>query len=199
VCPNATALGYARAVLDEGMYYGSVTSNGRFVIPDAPDGTYILSIESHDYAFDHYRIDINQNSVSPVEVRPYILGIPMNPPSNVILPYPLSIAAKEKYVYFLPRQSFNLGGMLSNPMMLAMLACGVLVLAMPYIMKNLDPEVLEEFKREQGRLSKTAHQGNTDAGPSAPSSAADETVLTPPINKVASGPKVKARGKKSKR
>jgi hypothetical protein len=81
-----------------------------------------------------YRIDINQNSVSPVEVRPYILGIPMNPPSNVILPYPLSIAAKEKYVYFLPRQSFNLGGMLSNPMMLAMLACGVLVLAMPYIM-----------------------------------------------------------------
>jgi hypothetical protein len=78
-----------------------------------------------------YRIDINQSSVSPVEVRPYILGIP---PSNVLRPYPLSITAKGKYVYFLPRETFNLGGMLSSPMMLAMIACGALVLAMPYIM-----------------------------------------------------------------
>jgi len=58
----------------------------------------------------------------------------MDPPSNILLPYPLSITAKEKYVYFLPQESFNLGGMLSNPMMLAMIFCGILVLAMPYIM-----------------------------------------------------------------
>jgi hypothetical protein len=86
--------------------------------------------------FSHlqYRIDIKQGGVSPVEVRPYVLGTPIDPPSNVLLPYPLSISAKEKFVYFLPRESFNLGGMLLNPMMLAMILCGVLVLAMPYIM-----------------------------------------------------------------
>lgn len=81
-----------------------------------------------------YRIDVNQTSESPVEVRPYILGIPMNPPSNILLPYPLIISCKEKYVYFQPQESFNLGGMLLNPMMLAMIGCGIMVLAMPYIM-----------------------------------------------------------------
>ena len=122
--------------------------------PDVPDGSYIFSIESHDHPFDlvcctpipigqskfilfQYRIDINESSISPVEVRPYILGIPMNPPSNMVLAYPLSIAAKEKYVYFLPQQSFNLGGMLSNPMMLLMIGCGAMMLIMPYIMVRL--------------------------------------------------------------
>jgi len=196
VCPNATALGHAKVLLDEGIYHGSVTSNGKFVIPDAPDGTYILSIESHDYAFDQYRIDVNQSSISPVEVRPHSLGISMNPPSEVTLFYPLSIAAKEKFVYFLPRESFNLGGMLSSPMMLAMIACGVLVLAMPYIMKNMDPETLEEFKREQARMSRKIYQGNTTSD-STVSSAVEEKVAAPRINKA--NPKTKAGTKKSKR
>jgi len=187
VCPNATALGHARALLDEGVYYGSVTSNGKFTIPGAADGTYILSIYSHDYAFDQYRIDIKQASISPVEVRPYTIGTPINPPSNVLLPYPLSISAKEKYVYFLPRESFNLGGMLLNPMMLAMIFCGILVLAMPYIMKNLDPDVLEEFQRKQ------------NSGVSAPSSADENAVVPPRINKATSNSKPKAGSKKNKR
>jgi len=143
---------------------------------------YIYDSGQNEFIHPQYRIDINQGSISPVEARPYTLGTPMDPPSNILLPYPLSITAKEKYVYFLPQESFNLGGMLLNPMMLAMIFCGILVLAMPYIMvswfcsflthskfrgyviqKNLDPETLEEFKKEQTRLSRTIQQGNTNS------------------------------------
>ena len=105
----------------------------------------------------------------------------MNPPSNVLLAYPLSITAKEKYVYFLPRQSFNLGGMLSNPMMLLMIGCGAMVLLMPYIMvgcrslslrnseiyviqSRLDPEVLEELKKEQAKFSRSIEGDTTSSG-----------------------------------
>jgi len=196
VCQNTTALGHARALLDEGKLYGSITSNGKFVIPDVPDGTYVFSVDSHDYAFDQYRIDVNHRSISPVEVRPYILGVPMGPPSNILLPYPLSIASREKYVYFLPQESFNLGGMLLNPMMLAMIACGGLVLAMPYIMKNLDTDALQGFSKEQARLGRAR---NTESSTSTSSSAVDEkAALAPQINKAASNSKSKAGSKKRK-
>jgi len=39
----------------------------------------------------------------------------------------------KKYEYFTPKESFNLKGMLSNPMMLIMIFGGVLMLATPYI------------------------------------------------------------------
>lgn len=80
------------------------------------------------------RVDVNHTATSQAEVRPYISGTPMNPPSSVNLPFPVMVTPKEKYEYFMPRESFNLGGMLSNPLMLAMIACGILVVATPYIM-----------------------------------------------------------------
>jgi len=41
---------------------------------------------------------------------------------------------REKQNYFIPPESFNLGGMLSNPMMLLMVGGAGMMLAMPYLM-----------------------------------------------------------------
>lgn len=60
----------------------------------------------------------------------------MNPPSSVILPYPVLLTPREKQNYFIPPESFNLGAMLSNPMMLLMVGGAGMMLAMPYLMVN---------------------------------------------------------------
>ncbi|KAJ3505099.1 hypothetical protein NLJ89_g7592 [Agrocybe chaxingu] len=152
ICSNATSLGQAEAYLNEGAFGGRVTRDGKFVIPDVPQGTYILSISSHDYSFEQLRVDVARSSLPP-EVRPYIAGTPLNPPSSVLLPYPIVLSPKEKNVYFVPPESFNLTGMLANPMMLLMVGAAVMVFAMPYLMKNLDPEALEEFKEQQSKVN----------------------------------------------
>lgn len=77
-----------------------------------------------------------------VEARPYVPGTPLNPPSTVLLSYPVTLAAKEKANYFVPPESFNLTGMLANPMMLLMVFGGALMLAMPYIIVRFSPRYL---------------------------------------------------------
>lgn len=66
-------LGQAKVILDDGKLYGGVTSSGQFVMyvravsehgrnsessccsPEVPSGTYILSVVTHDYAFERVR------------------------------------------------------------------------------------------------------------------------------------------------
>ncbi|KAF8203043.1 hypothetical protein BJ912DRAFT_920251 [Pholiota molesta] len=151
VCPNATTLRQAKASLDNGILSSGIMRDGSFIIPHVPDGTHVLSIISHDYYFDQLRIDVN-NSEPSVEVRPFLPGTPLNPPSTLLLPYPIVLTPRERYVYFVPPERFNLAGMLSNPMMLLMVGGAGMMLAMPYLIKNLDPEALEEFKEQQAKL-----------------------------------------------
>ncbi|KAF8973738.1 hypothetical protein BDZ97DRAFT_389478 [Flammula alnicola] len=200
LCPNTTTLGQAKASLDNGVFTGGVVQDGTFTIPGVSDGTHILSIISHDYSFDQLRVDVN-NSNSLIEVRPYVAGTPMNPPSSVLLSYPVLVTPREKYVYFAPPESFNLAGMFSNPMMLLMIGGAGMVLAMPYLIKNLDPEALEDFKEQQGKLGgiQSAFQsGDFKSGISAIMAAADEP--NPPAQLNKGGGTTKARvNKKSKR
>ncbi|OBZ79213.1 ER membrane protein complex subunit 7 [Grifola frondosa] len=170
LCPGIGDLGQAKVLLDNGKLYGGVTRDGGFVIPDVPAGTYVLSVQTHDYAFEkvragvHFstdiiahkavklRIDVFEEESLP-EVRPYFPGTPLFTPSTVTLPYPIVLAARQKNDYFVPHESFNIVGMFKNPMMMMMLGVGAMALLMPYIMKNMDPEVLEDFKERQARVS----------------------------------------------
>ena len=46
----------------------------------------------------------------------------------------MTLVPRAKNQYFVEHQSFNVMGMLRNPMIMMMVATGVLVVAMPYIM-----------------------------------------------------------------
>ncbi|KAK7694566.1 hypothetical protein QCA50_001752 [Cerrena zonata] len=151
VCPGINELGQAKVVLDDGKLYGGVTRSGQFVIPEVPSGTYILSVMTHDYAFERLRIDVSDTDTLP-EVRPYIPGTPLSPASPVTLPYPITLHPRGKYDFYAPQESFNIIAMFKSPMMLLMLFTGVMMLAMPYIMKNMDPEMLNEFKDRQAKM-----------------------------------------------
>ncbi|KAJ7630655.1 hypothetical protein FB45DRAFT_916189, partial [Roridomyces roridus] len=149
VCSNVASLGPAKVVLDGGRFKGNVIFDGSFSIPDVPEGTYILSVLAHNHTFDELRIDVLE---SGFEARPYSVGTALNPPSSILLPQ-ISLLARTKHVYFVPIDSFNIAGMFQNPMMLLMLFGGAMVFAMPYLMKNMDPETMKEFQEQQAKLS----------------------------------------------
>lgn len=81
------------------------------------------------------RLDVTNEST--VEVRPYVPGTPLNPPSSILLSHPIKLSAHQKFNYFIPRESFNIMGMLKSPMILIMIFGGGLVLGMPYLMVML--------------------------------------------------------------
>jgi len=157
--------------LDDGTFSSSVTHDGEFIIPDVPDGTYILSLISHDYFFNQLRLDVNNFTA---EVRLYISGTPLNPPSPVLLPYPIVLIPREKSVYFVPPETFNLVAMMSNPMMLLMVVGGGMMLLMPYLMSHLDPDAMEEFKEQHGRIKGALHSGDSKTGLAPVIATADE-------------------------
>lgn len=152
LCPNYGALASAKVLLDAGKMSGLVTRNGNFSILDVPPGTYVLSVLSRDYSFDHVRVDVSPSEPLP-EVRPYIFGTPLLTTTSFSLPYPIVLTPRHKNRYFSPRESFNLLGMFQSPMMMIMALTGVLMLAMPYIIKQLDPETLDGLKGQQGKAA----------------------------------------------
>ncbi|EPQ60854.1 hypothetical protein GLOTRDRAFT_124598 [Gloeophyllum trabeum ATCC 11539] len=162
-------LGPAKVILDNGKSYGGVKWDGTFSIPDVHPGTYILSVLAHNFTFDKLRVDVSDSDSLP-EVRPYIPGTPLSPPSQVMLPYPILLAPRQRNNYFVPRQTFNLLGMFQNPMMLMMVAAGAMMLGAPYLLKSLDPEALEDFKARQAKYSgiqNSIQSGDFKAGLSA--------------------------------
>jgi len=197
ICPNAASLGQAKVALDDGIFSSSVTHDGEFIIPDVPDGIYILSLISHDYFFNQLRLEVKNFTA---EVRLYIPGTPLNPPSPVLLPYPIVLIPREKCVYFMPPETFNLVAMMSNPMMLLMVVGGGMMLVMPYLMNNLDSGAMEEFK-EQGRIKGALHSGDSKTGLAPVIATADEhniPVVSSNKSGGGSGPKPRTN-KKTKR
>ncbi len=89
-----------------------------------------------------------------MEARPYMPATPLNPVYPTLLAYPLVLTPRVHHKYFVPPESFNILGMLKSPMVLMMIFTGGMVLAMPYLMKNMDPESLEEFKEQQAKMAK---------------------------------------------
>ena len=92
--------------------------------PGVPDGTYILSLISHDYFFNQVSFYLNDRfsalayilfqlrldvKNSTAEVRLYVPGTPLNPPSPVLLLYPIVLMPREKSVYFVPPETFKIG------------------------------------------------------------------------------------------
>ncbi|KAI0304832.1 hypothetical protein BC826DRAFT_1100608 [Russula brevipes] len=163
-CADSLQLGHAKVVLDNSIASGTVTRDGGFLIPDVAEGTYILSVLSRDHVFDKLRVDVPPEPDSPPEIRPYTVGTPLNPPSPIKLPHPIKLVPRERKSYFVPHQSFDVVQMFQNPMMLITVFGGLMMLAMPYIMKNMDPEVLQEAQQNQARLRNALQSGDPKSG-----------------------------------
>ncbi|CAE6456111.1 unnamed protein product [Rhizoctonia solani] len=151
VCSDITELKPSTVVvLDGGLYSGGVRRGGEFTIADVADGAYVLSVLSPDHAFDFVRIDVDNNTIS---VHPHVLGTPFElSVAGPTLPYPLTLSARSKNVYFVPREGFNLAGMFQNPMMMMMAVTGIMVMFMPKIMENMGDETKQELQQKQQEM-----------------------------------------------
>lgn len=202
VCPGIGQLGHSQVSLDNGRMKGSIMRDGTFTIPDVPAGTYVLSVVSPHYSFDQLRIDV-LDSETTLEVRPYVAGTPLNAPSTILLSYPITMVPRQKHVYFMPPDSFNLMAMFSNPMMLLMVFGGIMVFAMPYIMKNLDPEALEEMKGQYAKAGKLQNAVTSGVSKSEISPADAEEPSSPSIphsaGKIPSSTRPKGTNRNKKR
>ncbi|KIY72136.1 hypothetical protein CYLTODRAFT_486539 [Cylindrobasidium torrendii FP15055 ss-10] len=196
-CPNFEALGPTRVTLDR-QYSANIIRNGTFTIYDVPEGVYIFSVLSHDFVFDEMRVDVLADSL--VEVRPYALATRLNPPAPRLLSYPMMLFPRSRNAYFVQPESFDITSMLKSPMILMMLVTGGLVLGMPYLMKNMDPEQLEEFKEQQARMAKMQSamtSGDFKSGLSALMTGGEEPEAGP--SKAIASPPTKAKGKPKKK
>lgn len=70
-------------------------------------------------------------------VYAYVPGTPLAPAPLLTTGYPIVISAKDKNGYFLEHEAFDPLAMLKNPMMMIMIATGVLLFATPYLMVSL--------------------------------------------------------------
>ena len=61
------------------------------------------------------------------------------------------IAPVSKVDYFEPSNRVTLLGLLKNPMVLMVLMTVVMAVAVPSLIRNMDPEALEELKKEMGK------------------------------------------------
>lgn len=74
--------------------------------------------------------------------------------------YPIVLTAHAKATYFQQRQAFSITGFLfGNPMALIMIFSVFMVIGMPMMMKNIDPEELKKMQKES---ILGAHAGGQD-------------------------------------
>jgi len=166
LCPDATALGSARAVLDDGRrWYSSVHKDGSFVIRDVEEGRYVLSVLAHDHLFDQVLVSIaTTNESSSTTIFPHIPGTPMSF-SSVALPYPVRLLPRRKNQYYVAHEQFSVLAMFQNPMMLLMGFVGIMAFATPYLMKNMEPEAAKEPEDRRAAVTKIQSSiQNTDIG-----------------------------------
>jgi len=198
-----------------------VSHDGGFVFRDVAPGTYTIDVLAPDHVFPQYRVDVlppgesvipweiheiatispaptPSSSPSPPDINVYPIppGTPhLHNPRLPLLSYPIKFQAAHRRSYEIPKQSFDIIGMFSNPMMLMMLFTGIMMFAMPKLMENMDPELVKEVKEKQDRMF-SAQSRLTEGGAGGLSSLLAEATSKPPGGQ--SGGSKKAGGKKRK-
>jgi len=151
-----------------------ITRANTFIFNIVPAGSHLLSVYSRDAIFEDLRVDVSANDTGEYvsawttwrgnewdnrgESRGGGYG------HNVRLEV-RPVAGKE---YYQQRASFSILSLLKNPMILIALFSLVMVVGMPYLMDNLDPEIkaeLEEMQRKNKGMSNSASNiQNMDIG-----------------------------------
>jgi len=153
--------------LNHGQYTTLSRSDGSFVFHDIPGDIYTLEVEGianggsrlfqrefiPPFLFPTYKLD--SRKVNEKHIR--CLRYPWPGASKEFTAYPLRIEPVGFSQYFEGRAGFNPFSLLRQPMVLVMLVMGGMVIFMPRMMENMDPE---ERKRLQQQFADQQAQQN---------------------------------------
>lgn len=171
----------------------------KFVFANVPSGSYLFEVHARDYVFEPLRIDVaDEAGKEYVKSWQSFRGNEWDNKgekrgegeANVAG----GVAKADVYVsvlgskeYYAKRQGFSVMSIFGNPMILIALFSLVLVVGMPYLMENMDPETKAEFEAMQkerglGSNPMAAAQGFDLAGWMAGSSSDQPAVEEKPSN-----------------
>ncbi|RKP08257.1 hypothetical protein THASP1DRAFT_23714 [Thamnocephalis sphaerospora] len=137
-----------RVVLDNGRYTGHLRQDGGFIIPGVPDGDYLLEVWTANMEFPKVKLSIENGAVqATVSATGAEWGSP-----GAGLPYPLTLSPLAQREFFAKREGFNIMSLFANPYMLMMGFSVIMLVVMPKMMKNMDPEALQEMQQNQADL-----------------------------------------------
>lgn len=142
----------AKVIVDGGRFIGFIKQDGSFVISNVPPGSYLVEVSSPSYIFEPARVDISSKT-GKMRARKSDL---LRPTAVTALPYPLKFKVTDQAKFFAKREEWSLVSTLMNPMVqyivyeilaqwvyfqvLMMLAPVLLMLVIPRMMKNMDPQ-----------------------------------------------------------
>jgi len=132
-----------RITINDGEYITYTKPDGSFIFHNVGPGNHLLQAQSLTYLFSQVKIQLIESTMS----SPKCIEYAYPGATKQAIPHPLILTAHAKYDFFEKRQRFSLLSMLNNPMFMMMLFSVVLMLMMPKMLENLDPEQQEQFKQ----------------------------------------------------
>mmetsp|Transcript_115046 Transcript_115046/g.279208 ORF Transcript_115046/g.279208 Transcript_115046/m.279208 type:complete len:238 (+) Transcript_115046:19-732(+) len=121
-------------------------SDGTFKVPDVPAGRHMVEAYSREYVFPVARLQITEKGERAV----YMYRLPGS--ERVKGKHPLQMEAIMPANFFEVREPFNIFGMLKSPMVIMMLVMVGMIVCMPKMMDNMDPEQKKEMEEMQAKM-----------------------------------------------
>lgn len=138
------AAGYTLALNGE-QFMTIALFDGSFSFPAVPSGIYLLEVLAIHEHFSQMKIQVNA-AEGTVKVVEYDYPGAVKKSAS----YPLVFTALAPINYFQVRPKISiLGFVMANPMMLIMGFSAILLMYMPKMLKNLDPEAMKAYEEAQ--------------------------------------------------
>ena len=133
-------------VLNGGEYRTYSRTDGSFMFHDVRPGVYLLDVLSTSHFFSQVKLNLPNDAGSAVRCLEY--KFPGAPKQSI--DYPLKLMSHARKQYFEQRETIGLHTMLRNPMLVMGALTGVLVLVMPKLMENMDPDEVKKMQEQMG-------------------------------------------------
>jgi len=135
-----------RVVLNGGLYSAIPRQDGSFVIHSVPAGGYLLEVYDTQRTWPTVRVDVSAKAQGKLRALMTHNRLP--------LPFPLPLEPLVSNLsFFEKREGFKISSILMNPMAIMMGVTLLIMVAMPKMMQNMDPEQLKEMQQMQGGLA----------------------------------------------
>jgi hypothetical protein len=147
--PRDIARKGAHVIMNGGERLAYLEGDGSFQIHGVIAGSHILDFKAADMLFSQVRIDMSKKKRGKIRASVSEAGVVET------VPYPLLLEPKGKAQYFVPREEYNMMSILKNPMVMIMLAFGVMAFLLP---KMADPEQMKEMREQMEELGMDQQQ-----------------------------------------
>ena len=139
-------LGTTEVMLNGGEYRTLTKTDGTFTFHDVEPGVYLLDVLSVEHFFSQVKINLPRSASSPIQCLEY--RYPGDAKRSIS--YPLRLVSPGRKQYFEQREAVGLHTLLKNPMLLMVGVTGLMVLVLPKLMENMDPDEVKKMQEQMG-------------------------------------------------